>query len=92
MELKGTLVNQSLIDKGFKAKEGSKHIFYQYYSDGKKTIMTTFMSRPPSPIGDKLISKMATQTKLSRPQFIDLVKCPLTKEGLREIYEKKELL
>jgi hypothetical protein len=92
VELKGNLANQSLSEKGFKSKEGAKHIFYQYYFEGKKTQIVTFMSRPPGPIYDKLISKMAKQVKLQRNEFIDLVNCPLTKEKLLEIYKERKMI
>ena len=92
MEIKGALANQSLSEKGFKAKEGTKHIFYHYMFEGKKTKIVTFMSRPPGPLGDKLISKMAKQVKLKRNEFIDLVNCPLTKENLLKIYLERKLI
>jgi hypothetical protein len=92
VEIKGTLANHSLSEKGFKSKEGSKHIFYHYMYEGKKTKIVTFMSRPPGPLYDKLISKMAKQVQLQRNEFIDLVNCPLTKERLLEIYKGKKLL
>lgn len=91
-DLRGNKVHRSLSEKGFVPRNGAKHILYHYWYKGKKTQIFTFMSRPPGPLGDNLIAKMAKQTKLSREEFIELAECPLTKERLLRLYLEREII
>jgi len=50
------------------------------------------MSHNPGDLDEWHISQMATQIKLTKKQFVDLVDCPLLEKDLIEIYLiKKEL-
>lgn len=78
-------VQRSLLDKGFRAKEGD-HSFYLYWSTvGKKTAVFTKTSHGAREIGESLLGRMARQCKLSRADFDRLVDCPLS----RDAYEAK---
>ncbi|MGA2914300.1 MAG: hypothetical protein ABSE07_12420 [Methanoregula sp.] len=80
------------LKKGFKEDRGRKDIFYYFYYNGKKSHIFTKMSHNPGDLDEWHISQMATQIKLTKKQFVDLVDCPLLEKDLIEIYLiKKEL-
>ncbi|WNY26270.1 type II toxin-antitoxin system HicA family toxin [Methanolapillus ohkumae] len=82
-------IESALVKKGFveDRKRGHKH--YIYYYNGKKMEISTIVSHGVKEYGRDLIMEMKRQLFLTRPQFDNLVQCPLTKEELREIYKKK---
>lgn len=81
------IVEQSLLKKGFKKKDGDHHYFNYYNLNGQKTAIFTKTSHTPKmrDIPDSLLSLMAKQCRLNKSDFLDLVDCPLS----REEYEKK---
>ena len=54
--------------------------------------LSTKISHGSSDIREDLIRVMAFQCALSKSEFIDLVKCPLSEEAYKEILEKKGFL
>lgn len=78
-------IQNSLLSKGFEAETGRKHIFYYFKIEGKKTSIRTYISHGEKEIYDVLISLMGKQTKLTKTEFIDLIKCPLTKDIYTEL-------
>ena len=84
-------IEASLSKKGFRVAN-THHKRYIYYANGEKTGITTFISHGIKEYGDILLNKMRNQLKLSREQFDDLVKCPLTKEDLYEFYYDEGLI
>lgn len=80
-------VEKSLLKKGFERREGDHHYFVYHNLAGKKTSIFTKTSHTPKmrEIPDGLISQMAKQCKLNRSDFLNLVDCPLSREG----YESK---
>lgn len=79
-------IESALEAKGFERSEGD-HSYFVYRSvEGKKTTARTKTSRTPKmkSIGDELLGQMAKQCYLTKPQFIELVDCPLD----RQVYEK----
>lgn len=77
-------IKYSLQKKGFFEEIGD-HLFYFYYIDDKKTEIYTKISHGEKEIDDFLISKMSKQLRLSKTQFIDLIRCSLSKEEYKEI-------
>ena len=74
-------IHSSLQLKGFEVQSDRKHIFYYLCVNGKRTSIRTHISHGEDEVDDSLISFMKKQTKLSKAKFIDLIKCPLSKEA-----------
>jgi len=90
--LKGTKAHRAFLKKGFKDERGRKDIFYYFYHDGKKTHIFTKMSHNPGDLNEWLISQMAGQLKLTKNDFIEVVKCSIDGDKLLKIYlRSKEL-
>lgn len=65
----------------------SDHRFFTYYTlAGKKTSVCTKKSHISAykSLGDNLVSAIAKQCGVTKPQFIQLVACPLSREKLEE--------
>jgi len=80
-------VERSLLRKGFRLKEGDHHYFVYYNAAGLKTAKFTKTSHTPKmrEIPDGLLNLMARQCGLNKADFLDLIDCPLSREG----YEAK---
>jgi len=57
-----------------------------------KFVLSTKISHHSGDIGNHLIKQMSVQCHLDKNNFIDLAKCPLSKEDFLEILDKKGLL
>lgn len=82
--------HKSLLKKGF-VENNSHHIMYEFFHEGKY-ILHTHASHNGQDIDDYLISKMKSQCKLSKQQFLDLINCPLTKEKYIEILKENKII
>lgn len=82
-------IESALSKKGFQAKPDGHHRLYVYYLEDGKTAARTFISHGKKDYGDVLLSRMKTQLNLTKDQLHNLIKCPLKKEELREIYNSK---
>ncbi len=85
-------VEDGLINKGFKLKEGDHHRFIYYTIEGnKKSSVITKTSHTPKmkEIPDNLIGQMAKQCKLSKSDFLNLVDCPLSLEAYENLLKKE---
>jgi len=81
-------VSSGLQKKGFIIEDDRDHKYFFYHSkNGKRTKVHTKISHSPKykTIGDNLIALMSRQCGLSKADFIDLIDCPLDRDG----YEKK---
>jgi len=74
-------VEKGLKNKGFKEKTKGDHIFLIYYDmNGNKTSVRTKLSRSSAKdIDDSLQNLMSKQCKVKKQDFIELVKCPLSR-------------
>jgi hypothetical protein len=82
------LKNKGFIDAENKSKDHKwLHFFYN-----DKFILSTKMSHGAGDIGEQLIRAMSFQCHLTKAEFIDLARCPLSNEAYLEILEKKGLL
>ena len=80
MQRRSRDVAKALISKGFKEFQGNHRFFIFYTSDDKKSVIQTMISHGSSQsIGPSLLSKMAKQCKLSNPEFLELVDCPMNR-------------
>ncbi len=79
MVLDSSKTYKSLKKKGFVDAPGD-HKFLHYYHDGRFVLSTKISHGGAHDLDDLLIKKMATQCKLNKEDFIDLVNCPLSKE------------
>lgn len=81
-------IKQSLQKKGFKLDPNrKKHIYYFFYYNGEKTALNTHVSHGHNDINDHLISMMAKETKLDKPDFVKLIDCHLSEQE----YIKKQI-
>ena len=87
-------VEAALEAKGFNRTEGDHCYFYYCTLEGKKTTARTKTSHTPKmkSIGDDLLGKMARQCHLTKPQFLNLVDCPLNRQGYEELLAGQNLL
>jgi hypothetical protein len=75
-------VEAALLEKGFVEEESDHHFFLYRSFDGRKTRTRTKTShtRKQRDLGDPILSAMARQCKLTKPQCLDLVDCPMGRE------------
>jgi hypothetical protein len=87
-------IEAALEAKGFTRSEKDHSYFYYRTLEGKKTTARTKTSHTPKmkTIGDELLGKMARQCHLSKPQFLDLVDCPLNRQGYENLLTAQGLL
>jgi hypothetical protein len=80
-------VEASLRAKGFAKVEGDHHYFVYLTKDGRKTRARTKTSHSPKvkEIADNMLGQMARQCLLTRPDFLKLIDCPMS----RDDYEGK---
>ena len=77
-------IEASLLKKGFVKKDGGDHHRYIYFTgDGQKTSVHTKISRGSKSrhIDTSLIALMARQCRLAKADFLQLVDCPLSRDG-----------
>ena len=85
----------ALTRKGFRLEESSgRHDTLIFEHGAKKDTIRTEVSRGSAykEIGDPLLGMMKRDLSLTRDQFYGLIKCPLKREDLLEIYRSKGLL
>lgn len=72
-------VESALAQKGFTLEERD-HRYYFFYHNGKKTAVSTKVSTGTAykHLGDKLVSDMAHQMKLTTKQFGQFVECSMS--------------
>lgn len=77
---------RNLKKKGFIASSDKSpdHIRLLLYNEGK-LVAQTKISHNNNDIRDALIKAMSVQCKLNKSQFMDLAKCPLSKEAYFQI-------
>lgn len=81
-------VEAGLERKGFERDERHHHYFVYWTLDGKKTTIRTRTSHGSShkTLGDPLLAQMAKQCGgLRKTEFLDLVDCPLSREGFERL-------
>lgn len=92
MELKQQAVEKSLKAKGFVQEDGHHRYFVYYTIDGLKSSISTRTSHGNRDLNGYLISNMARQVKLSKDQFLDLVRCPLGRDDYERLLREGDHL
>ena len=80
-------VEAALLAKGFQQDNNDHHFFVYFATDGRKTRARTKTSHTAKmkDIPENLLSQMAKQCKVTRAQFLNLVDCPLDRQGYEEV-------
>jgi hypothetical protein len=88
-----TKTYKNLKKKGFidSKTKSVDHKRLEFFHD-KKLVLTTKLSHDSKDIGDHLIKQMSVQCHLDKNDFIDLAKCPLSKEDYIQILDQQGLL
>jgi hypothetical protein len=87
IDSKNTLKN--LRKKGFSDAPGD-HYFLEFFHNGKLIVRTKISHGGAHDISDSLISKMASQCKLTKQEFYNLATCPLSQnEYIQKLIDAK---
>ena len=89
LDAKQTLKN--LKSKGFAVAKSKSvdHNLIEFWYNGKLTRARTKISHGEKELNDYLISCMSKQTLLSKNEFIDLAKCPMSQTEYEKILRNK---
>lgn len=87
-------IESSLLEKGFQKNDGDHRFFIYYSIDGKKTTVRTKTSHTPKmkTVDDGLLGQMAKQCKLNKKDFLDLIDCPMDRNGYEEKLKAQSLV
>ena len=79
-------IEAALEAKGFARSEGDHHYLVYHTRDGLKSRARTKTSHSPKvkDVPDNLLGQMARQCLLTRPEFLRLVDCPMTRDEYEE--------
>ena len=75
--IKTNALASALLSKGFR-RDNTHHQYLWLYVGGKKTSVRTCLSHGIPEYGDDLLAKVKKQLRVSKPQLLDLVACPLS--------------
>jgi hypothetical protein len=91
MPLEKRVIEVASSGKRFTRREGDHHFFVTMTLQGRKSRVHTKTSHTPrmKEISDGLLGQMATQCGLTKPEFQDLVKCPLSREAFEKLLEER---
>lgn len=92
MPRKKSQVESALTRKGFEKAEGDHHFFVYVTTDGKKTTLRTKTSHTPKmkDIPDHLLTQMAKQCGLSKPEFLQLIDCPMDRDQYESLIRERK--
>lgn len=82
---------KNLRKKGFVEVAGD-HRYLEYVHKGKVVLHTKVSHGSRKDIDDYLIKQMSYQCRLDKKEFLDLARCPLSKEGYFELLKKQGLV
>ncbi len=84
----------ALLAKGFKPDERHHHYFICHASDGARTPVKTKPSHGSGSktLGESLLVQMAKQCGGAKPQFLDLVDCPLERDAYEQLLRERKLI
>ncbi len=83
--------HRNLKKKGFIDAPGD-HKRLEYYHNNRLILHTKISHGSKKEIDDYLIKQMSVQCQLDKKQFIDLAKCPLSKDEYFKILSDKKVL
>lgn len=79
---------KNLRKKGFVEVDGD-HRYLELMHKGKVILHTKVSHGSKKDIDDYLIKQMSYQCKLDKKQFLDLARCPLSKEAYLELLKEQ---
>ena len=82
---------KNLKKKGFVDTDGD-HKYLEFIHNGKTILFTKVSHGSSKEIDDYLIKQMYIQCKLDKKNFINLAKCPLSKDAYLQILQDKNML
>lgn len=88
--LKHSIVKSGLLRKGFRISE-SDHSYFVFYHNDLPTQIWTKLSHSSRDLGEPLIHSMVHQTRLNKKQFVDLVKCLMSRDDYIAMLEKQKI-
>lgn len=77
--------------KGFVQVPGD-HRYLEYIHQGKVVLHTKISHGSKKDIDDYLIKQMSVQCRLDKQNFLDLARCPLTKEAYHDLLKEQGLV
>ena len=80
------------MNKGFRKKDSTHHIYFHHEFNGKETGPYTYVShsKQKKDISEKLLLSMKKQLRLdSISQTVELLKCPMSEETYNSILRDK---
>jgi predicted RNA binding protein YcfA (HicA-like mRNA interferase family) len=85
---------RNLKRKGFveSSSKSDDHIYLEYIHNGKLILYTKVSHGSSKDIGIPLLKQMAQQCKLSKNDFTNLAKCPLSADAYLQIIDNLGLL
>jgi hypothetical protein len=93
MQLDKRKVERAICSKGFRIDNYHHHFFIYYTIDGLRTKIRTHTSHGSrGGINDYLAGRMAKQCRLDKPQFLDLVNCPLKQDEYEKILRERKII
>jgi len=82
-------VEAALETKGFQKLDGDHHYYVYWSVGGKKSMARTKTSHGSGrDISDDLLSKMARQCGVTKPNFLRLVDCPLQRPDYESLLKQ----
>jgi hypothetical protein len=74
-------IRAALLKKGFREDQARHHVYYWFYDGNRKTSVKTYFSHGIKEYGDELLDAIKKQLGLTKPQLLDFIECPLSREG-----------
>lgn len=82
---------KNLKKKGFVEIAGD-HRYLEFMHQGKVVLHTKVSHGSKKDLDEYLIKQMSVQCRLNKKDFIDLAKCPLSKEAYYALLKEQELV
>ena len=94
MPIERSQIERSLQSKGFVRDEKTNHTYFHHEVNGKKTGISTFVSRGSSyrTYSDSLVGQIKRQLRLDNAQTKRFLECPMNGAEYSEILKSKGLL
>lgn len=80
-------IESALLRKGFRP-DNKDHEYLWLFVGGKKTSIKTKLSYGIREYGDDLLAQVKKQLRLTKPQLMDLVECPMSEAAYVDILKK----
>ena len=90
MPLKSREVEASLIRKGFRVAQSKHRHFIYFTTSGERTEIVTILSHGGNrDLSRYLERKMSQQCRLTRREFDDLIRCPMSQQQYEALLDER---